>query len=130
MGEGTLNIKIIILAVGLFIAVVTIIGNWIAIKVSYGKDIKSHEIRLNKHSIKLNEIDDDLQQKQSLTGCGDWRKEVNKNVDRLEHTHNSQVAEIRQDLKDLNRKEEARTIRIYNKLDAIQKDQLKLNGGK
>ena len=115
---------------GVFIVIVTVVGNWVATKVSYGKDIKSHNIRLEKHSIKLNVIDDDVQQKQSLTGCGEWRKEIEKNADRFEKTIERQVNEIRQDFKRLDDKEEARTIRIYNKLDAIQKDQLKLNGGK
>ena len=128
MDDNSLNIKIIIAVVGLFIATVTIIGNWIATKVIFGEKIKSHEIRLNKHSIKLNEIDDELKLKQTLVGCGEWRKEMEKNMDRLEKAFSSQVSEIRRDFRILDEKEEKRTARIFEKLDDLQKDYRKFNG--
>lgn len=122
MGGNTLDIRIIITVVGLFIAMVTIIGNWIAIKVSYGKDIKSHGIRLDKHSIKLNELDEDIKHTQTLVGCGEWRKEMEKNMDRLERAFEKQVTELSQDFKRLDEKEEKRTTRIFDKLDALQQE--------
>ncbi len=122
MGGNSLDIRIIIAAVGLFIAAVTIIGNWIAIKVSYGKDIKSHGIRLDRHSLKLEEIDEDIRLTQTLIGCGEWRKEMEKNMDRLERTFEKQVNELSQDFKRLDEKEEKRTTRMFDKLDNMQKE--------
>ena len=122
MGEGTLNIRIVIAVVGLFIAIVTIIGNLIATKVIFGEKIKSHGIRLDKHSIKLNELDEDIKHSQTLRGCGEWRKEMEKNMDRLERAFENQVTELRQDFKRLDEKEEKRTTRIFDKLDDLQKE--------
>ena len=102
---ATWDLKVIIPAIALIIILANVISNWVTAKAGFGKDIKAHEKQLDKH-------DKEIEKSQTLKGCEDWRKEFKDDFGRVEKC----VGDLRED-------QTRRAIRIYNKIDAIHKEQ-------
>ena len=79
---------------GIILVVAVFISNFAGSKMSTKKDIKSHDIRLGKHSDRMKDIENDVKEKQTVIGCGEWRGEIGKDVQRIESTFNKMDAKL------------------------------------
>lgn len=84
VGLSSVQITLIGFFFLLIMTVVSAIGNYVGSRVGTGKDLDSHNTRLNKHSERMDKIEDDIDGCVDEKHCGERRSVLSTDIKRVE----------------------------------------------